>query len=160
EHHVAHLASAFLVSPYQQAAVVSIDGFGDFIGAMTAVGKDNRVSVHQRVFFPHSLGLVYLALTQFLGFPHYGDDFQVMGLAAYGEPEFMDAMRQLVRLLPDGTFELGLEYFQHHTTGVSMTWEAGSPVMGPVFSPKMAELLGPARSPDEPLTDRHRNLAA
>jgi carbamoyltransferase len=160
EHHVAHLASTFLVSPFEQAAVVSVDGFGDFVGAMTAVGSGNRVSIRQRVFFPHSLGLVYLALTQFLGFPHYGDEFKVMGLAAYGEPEFMDAMRQLVRLQPDGTFELGLEYFQHHTTGVSMTWESGAPVMGSVFSPRMAELLGPARGADEPLTDRHRNLAA
>lgn len=160
EHHVAHLASAFFVSPYDDAAVVSVDGFGDFLGAMAGVGNGNQLSINKRVLFPHSLGLFYLALTQFLGFPHYGDEFKVMGLAACGEPTRMDAMEQLVRLVPGGGFELGLNYFVHHSEGVHMTWDGGAPHIGSVFSPRMAELLGPPRMADEPLADRHRQIAA
>ena len=160
EHHVAHLASTFFVSPYHDAAVVSVDGFGDFLGAMTGVGSGNQLAINKRVMFPHSLGLFYLALTQFLGFPHYGDEFKVMGLAAFGEPVFMDEMAQLVRLQPSGGFELGLDYFVHHTEGVHMTWDGGAPHLGSVYSPRMAELLGPPRASDEPLADRHRQIAA
>jgi carbamoyltransferase len=160
EHHIAHLASAYLVSPFERAAVVSIDGFGDFVGAMWGLGQANSMRVDGRVYFPHSLGLFYLALTQFLGFPHYGDEFKVMGLAAYGEPKYLPQMRELVRLKPEGMFELGLEYFRHHAEGVTMTWEGGAPTIEPVFSSRMVDLLGPARKPDEPLADRHRDLAA
>ncbi len=160
EHHVAHLASSYLVSPYNRAAVVSVDGFGDFVGAMWGVGEGDQLRVADRVYFPHSLGLFYLAITQFLGFPHYGDEFKVMGLAAYGKPSQMDAMRKLVRLLPEGRFELGLDYFRHHADGVSMTWDAGAPTIGAVFSQRMTDLLGRARLPNEPVTDHHKDIAA
>ncbi|MGA9753838.1 MAG: carbamoyltransferase N-terminal domain-containing protein, partial [Desulfobaccales bacterium] len=86
EHHVAHLASAFMVSPFEEAAVVSVDGFGDFVGAMWGIGRGNSLKVEEKIYFPHSLGLFYLAITQLLGFTKYGDEYKVMGLAAYGEP--------------------------------------------------------------------------
>ena len=114
EHHLAHLASAFHVSPFDQAAVVSVDGFGDFSSAAWAVAAGCEISGHGRVYFPHSLGIFYQALTQYLGFPHYGDEYKVMGLAPYGKAAYLDAMRKLVQLLPDGSFSLDLSYFCHH----------------------------------------------
>ncbi len=86
EHHPAHLASTFFVSPFDEAAVCAIDGFGDFVSTSVARGEGSTLTVLDRVYFPHSLGQLYLAVTQFLGFPRYGDEFKVMGLAPYGEP--------------------------------------------------------------------------
>jgi carbamoyltransferase len=165
EHHLAHMASSFFVSPFDTAACVSIDGFGDFVGAMHGMGRGNKLAVSHRTFFPHSLGLYYLALTQYLGFPKYGDEYKVMGLAAYGQPNFMPEMRQVLKTSGVGKhsgplFELGLEYFIHHSRGVAMTWDGGEPKMGPVFSAAMERLLGPKRASDEPLTQRHKDIAA
>src|SRR4029453_5241168 len=95
EHHAAHLASSFFASPFDDAAVCAIDGFGDFVSTSTGLGRGPSIAIQNRVFFPHSLGLLYLALTQFLGFPKYGDEFKVMGLAPYGEPSFVEKIRQL-----------------------------------------------------------------
>ncbi|QDU67129.1 carbamoyltransferase [Engelhardtia mirabilis] len=160
EHHRAHLASAYLVSPFQSAAVVSVDGFGDFSSAMWAHGHGTDMVELGRVRFPHSLGLYYLALTQHLGFPNYGDEYKVMGMAAYGEPVYLDALRRVVKLRHDGGFELNLDYFVHHKGGVPMTWDGGEPRLGRAFSPKLEELLGPARFVDEALEQRHYDLAA
>jgi carbamoyltransferase len=160
EHHVAHLGSSFFVSPFDEAVVVSIDGFGDFVGAMWGKAEGNKIKVGERTFFPHSLGLFYLALTQYLGFPNYGDEYKVMGLAAYGEPEFMDEMRQVVKTGKGGDFELDLDYFIHHSEGVSMTWEGGEPKMGPVFSKKLEDVCGPARNREAELIQKHKNVAS
>jgi carbamoyltransferase len=119
EHHLAHLSSAFHVSPFQEAVVASIDGFGDFSSAAWGIGRGANISIDGRVFFPHSLGIFYQALTQYLGFPHYGDEYKVMGLAPYGEPVFLDAMRKIVKLTADGRYELDLSYFRHHREQVS-----------------------------------------
>lgn len=161
EHHVAHLASSFFVSPFVDATAVSLDGFGDFVGAMWGKGSGNRIDVMHRTFFPHSLGLFYLAFTQYLGFPKYGDEYKVMGLAAYGEPEYIETLRHIVRIpkQADALFELDLDFFIHHSEGVTMTWEGGEPKMGPVFSKKLEDILGPARRPDEEITEKHRNIA-
>jgi carbamoyltransferase len=159
EHHQAHVASAFLVSPFEDAAVLSVDGFGDFASTMLAVGHGNTYEVLDRVLFPHSLGIFYTAVTQWLGFPHYGDEGKIMGLAPYGQPRFMTEMRRLVKL--DGPlFELGLDYFTHDKEGVDMNWDAGSPTIGRIYSQQLVELLGPAREPDAELTERYNNVAA
>jgi carbamoyltransferase len=160
EHHVAHLGSTFFASPFDQAVVVSVDGFGDFVGAMWGKGEGNRLDVKDRVFFPHSLGLFYLSLTQFLGFPKYGDEYKVMGLSSYGEPVYLDQMKQIVRLDGHGKFKLNLDYFIYHSEGVTMTWEAGEPNMGPAYSQKMETLLGSARKREEPISKSHENIAA
>jgi carbamoyltransferase len=160
EHHPAHLASSYFVSPFDEAAVCAIDGFGDFVSTSSATGRGARLDVSPRVFFPHSLGLLYLAITQYLGFPHFGDEFKVMGLAPYGRPEFVREIGQLLRPGRDGGFELDLSYFVHWSGGASMTWDADVPVLDPVFSPRLETLLGPARQPGEPLTDRHEAIAA
>jgi carbamoyltransferase len=160
EHHRAHLASAFLVSPWEEAAVCAIDGFGDFVSTSWGIGTGRRVRIDGRVHFPHSLGMFYLALTQYLGFLRYGDEFKVMGLAAYGAPEFAERLRPLIRLDDDGAFALDLDYFRHHTGGVDMTWEGGEPVVGRVWTEALERLLGPARRADEPIEPRHEAIAA
>jgi carbamoyltransferase len=159
EHHLAHLSSAFQVSPFEEAVVVSVDGFGDFSSAAWATGNGKDISVNGRVYFPHSLGIFYQALTQYLGFPHYGDEYKVMGLAPYGKPAFMDAMRRIVRLKPDGAYQLDLTYFRHHREQVTYQWTDGSPEFGDLFAPALEALLGPRRAPNDPLDDRHRDIA-
>jgi len=160
EHHRAHLASSFFVSPFETATVVSVDGFGDFVSTMWGQGKKGSIEVQGQVNFPHSLGMFYLAITQFLGFHHYGDEYKVMGLAPYGKPSYMDAMRRIVKLKDNGTFELDLDYFSHHSEGVSMVWDDGEPQIGTVYSPQIEQLLGLPRTTDKPLDDRCRDIAA
>jgi carbamoyltransferase len=160
EHHRAHMASSFFASPFERAALLSIDGFGDFVSTMWGTGCGSKMDVTGWVEFPHSMGLLYTAITQYLGFSKYGDEFKVMGLAPYGEPEFVEAIRKLVTRTPKGGFALDLSYFVHHTTGVNMTWDSGTPTIGDVFSDRLEALLGPRRRADEPLDPRHRNLAA
>jgi carbamoyltransferase len=159
EHHPAHLASAFFVSPFEEAAVCAIDGFGDFVSTSMARGEGNKLEVLERVYFPHSLGMLYTAVTQFLGFHSYGDEFKVMGLAPYGEPTYVDEVSQLLTLKEGGTFELALDYFRHHSEGVEMEWESGYPTLGRVYTDRIEDVLGPARRPDEELTKRHEDMA-
>jgi carbamoyltransferase len=160
EHHRAHLASSFYVSPFERAALLSIDGFGDFISTMWGVGEGNAVEVMGQVEYPHSTGILYTATTQFIGFPHYGDEGKVMGLAPYGVPRFMEEFRDMIRTEEGGRFQLNLDYFRHHTEGVEMSWDEGSPVIGRIFSEEYAKRFGPAREKGEPLTDRERDIAA
>jgi carbamoyltransferase len=160
EHHIAHLGSTYFVSPFEKAAVVSVDGFGDFVGAMWGTGEGNRLSVKDRIFFPHSLGLFYLSLTQYLGFSKYGDEYKVMGLSSYGKPSYLDKMRKIVRLDGNGHFKLNLDYFIHHSEAVVMTWEGVEPQMGSVFSREMENDLGPARKRDDSITKEYENIAA
>jgi len=159
EHHLAHLGSAFLVSPFAEAVAVSVDGFGDFASAAWGVGRGAAVDVDDRIYFPHSLGVFYEALTQYLGFPHYGDEYKVMGLAPYGEPKHLDAMRRIVRLRDDGSFELDLAYFRHAREKVAYEWEGGAPAVGALYAGELEALLGPARAEGEELTQRHRDIA-
>jgi len=159
EHHRAHLASAFFCSPFEEAAVVSVDGFGDFSSVMWGIGKGNKIAVKGGVEFPHSLGLFYTAFTQFLGFPKYGDEYKMMGLGAFGEPLYTDLVRDVVRT-EAGQVLLNLRYFCHHTDGVEMTWEGGEPTLGPVYSQKLMEVFGPARLYRSKIEKKHRDLAA
>ncbi|HMA21018.1 MAG TPA: carbamoyltransferase C-terminal domain-containing protein [Gemmatimonadaceae bacterium] len=159
EHHPSHLASAFFVSPFEDAAICAIDGFGDFLSTSMAIGKGNKLDVLARVAYPHSLGVFYTAVTQYLGFPNYGDEFKVMGLAPYGVPDHVEQLRNLVTLKPGGKFELNRAYFRHWDEGVEMEWEGGIPTMGRLYTPELVRLLGPARKKDEPLTAYHENLA-
>jgi carbamoyltransferase len=159
EHHFAHLSSAFHVSPFDEAVVVSVDGFGDFASAAWGVGRRNDIDVAGQVYFPHSLGVFYEALTHYLGFPYYGDEYKVMGLAPYGKPAYLGEMRTILGLMPDGTFKLNLDYFQHHTEEMPYQWENAAPQAGDLFSPALEALLGPRRQPEDPLEDRHRDIA-
>jgi carbamoyltransferase len=160
EHHLAHLASAFDVSPFDAAVVVSVDGFGDFASTAWGLGRGDQLSLDGRIHFPHSLGLFYQAMTQYLGFPHYGDEYKVMGLAPYGQPRQLDRLGEVVRLKSDGGFELDLTYFRHHREKTAYSWESGSPQFRELFSDALEALLGPRRGADEPLEDRHRDIAS
>jgi carbamoyltransferase len=159
EHHLSHLASCFYASAFESAVALSVDGFGDFASAAWGLGNGQTLHVDGRVHFPHSLGIFYQALTQYLGFEHYGDEYKIMGLAPYGEPRHVDALRNLVRLLPHGGFELDLRYFRHHRENVPYRWSSGSPEVGTLFSEELCNLLGRARRPDEALEQRHRDIA-
>jgi carbamoyltransferase len=160
EHHVAHLASSFYCSPFEQAALLSADGLGDFASSMWGAGFGRRMNFLGSVAFPHSLGLYYSAVTQYLGFLKFGDEYKVMGLGAYGEPQFLPEFRKIV--LSNGTrFHLGLEYFTHHRTGPEMSWAEAdkTPVLGKMYSNEMPKKLGPVRAPEAPIEQRHKNLA-
>jgi len=160
EHHLAHLVSAHTVSPFAESVVVSVDGFGDFSSAAWGVGRGSKINISNRIFFPHSLGIFYQAMTQFIGFPHYGDEYKVMGLAPYGKPTYLEQMREVVQVYDDGTFKLNLDYFWHHQKRVDYEWTGGLPVVGQLFSDNLENLLGfPVRSMDQPLEDCHWDLA-
>ena len=166
EHHQAHLASAFFVSPFEQAALLSADGLGDFASSMWGLGTGNHMRIHGAIAFPHSLGLYYSAVTQYLGFLKFGDEYKVMGLAAYGQPAYLEAFRDILLFSSNGGdfgFKLGLDYFTHHKTGPEMSWAESdqTPILGKMFSDNLPRhLSAPARQPDEPLEQRHRNMAS
>jgi carbamoyltransferase len=159
EHHLAHLASAFFVSGFSEAACISIDGFGDFASTAMGIGRAGKLDIGKRVYFPHSLGIFYSALTQFIGFPHYGDEYKVMGLAPYGEPTFVEQLRDVLQIQPDGTFQLNLKYFRHHTDNVSYSWNDCAPEVGRLYQPALIDLLGSPRVPSDPLEQRHKDIA-
>jgi carbamoyltransferase len=159
EHHFAHLASAFYPSPFDEAAVVSVDGFGDFASAAWGAGSGTALSLDGRVLFPHSLGVFYQAMTQYLGFPHYGDEYKLMGLAAYGDASCRYEVAKLLSLRDDGSFALDLKYFRHHRNDIAYEWHGAEPSCGPLFSQALIEELGPPRDAEAPLEARHRNLA-
>ena len=160
EHHRAHMASCFLVSPYDRAAILSIDGFGDFISTMWGVGENNHIDVLGQIEYPHSAGIVYTATSQYLGFPKYGDEGKVMGLAPYGRPRYLEKFRDIIRTDKGVGFKLDLNYFKHDSEGVDMTWEDGSPTIGRIFSDKFVDAFGPARLAGEPITALHEDIAA
>src|SRR2546426_1244849 len=159
EHHPAHLASSFFVSGFEEAAICALDGFGDFVSTSMAFGAGRRLEMLDRIYFPHSLGILYTAVTQYLGFLGYGDEFKVMGLAPYGKPSLVEPLRRLVRLKDRGLFELDLKYFRHWSDGDNMQWEDGYPAMDRLYSAELERLLGRARRPEEPLTSFHEDLA-
>ncbi len=160
EHHRSHLGSSFFASPFEKSALLSIDGFGDFTSTMTAVGNGNQIEVLDTVHFPHSAGIFYTSFTQYLGFPKYGDEYKVMGLAPYGKAIYVDKLKDVIEFTEDGLFKLNLKYFKHHKDGVKMSWEGGEPDIKSIFSEYMEEKFGPARKQEDELTQHHKDLAA
>ena len=159
-HHRSHIASAFFASPFEEAACVSIDGSGDFTTTMIGVGRGKEIEILDSVDFPHSIGIFYTAFTQLLGFPHYGDEYKVMGMAPYGEPKYVELLEKVIQTTPNGLFHLNLEYFRKGTEGVISYGEDNIPVVQPMFSNEMADLFGATRKKEEPLTQYHKDLAA
>jgi carbamoyltransferase len=161
EHHPAHIASAFYASPFDVAAVASLDGLGDMVSAMWGTGVGTRLRFDGEVNFPHSLGLFYLGFTQFLGFGRYGDEYKVMGLSSYGEPEYLEEMREVIRFRDAMRFELDMSCFRHLREIQPFTWRMGTPEQTPIWDHGMVRRFGAARTaPQEPLEARHRNLAS
>ncbi|WP_395750183.1 carbamoyltransferase [Prosthecobacter sp.] len=160
EHHLAHLASGFLVSDFDEAVCLSVDGFGDFASSAWGMGKGNDIQIDGRIYFPHSLGIFYTVITQFIGFPYFGDEYKVMGLAPYGEPKYLKEMRELVQVQSDGTFKLNLKYFRHHSDDVHYTWDNCCPEVGTLYKKEpMEALFGPQREKGDALEQKHRDIA-
>jgi carbamoyltransferase len=160
EHHRAHLASAFFASPFQEAALLSIDGSGDFTTTMLGHGLDSSMHIYNSINFPHSIGIFYSAFTQFLGFPHYGDEYKIMGLAPYGKPVYVDKLRRIVKLLNNGLFKLDLSYFRATKGNIISYGDDHIPVVDKLFSQKMVEEMGSVRNSKDPITQFHMDVAA
>ncbi len=160
EHHRAHMASAFFVSPYENAAVLSVDGMGDFTSTMWGTGSGNKFNVSGAIHFPHSIGILYTAVSQWLGFSQYGDEGKVMGLAPYGEPHYVDKLRRILRVQSDNTFEIDQTYLRYQAEGGTMSWAGGKPKIGRLYSDKFVKLFGDARQPNETLTSYHKDVAS
>jgi len=149
EHHLSHAASAFFPSPFSEAAVLTMDGVGEWATTSVGIGLGNKLSIHKELHFPHSLGLLYSAFTYYTGFKVNSGEYKLMGLAPYGRPVYADKIRgNLIDIKSDGSFRLNQDYFDY-CTGLRMT------------SRKFDELFeGPARNPDQPLEQKHMDLAA
>jgi carbamoyltransferase len=160
EHHRSHLASAFFASPFEESALLSIDGSGDFTTTMTGIGKGNQIEVLDSIDFPHSAGLFYTAFTQLLGFPHYGDEYKVMGLAPYGEPKYVDKLKDVLNFESNGLFTLDLKYFRSAKSGIISYGDDHVPVVAPLYSASLTEKFGAVRKKDEPLTQYHKDMAS
>ena len=159
EHHYAHLSSAFHVSPYDEACILSVDGFGDFASTAWGYGTNTDIRIENKIYFPHSLGIFYQALTQFLGFKNYGDEYKIMGLAPYGKPKYVEKLRDVILIKNKGNFELNLDYFKFHKEDFNYRWEDGKIEIEDLYTKKILDLLGPEREKDEPLKDFHRDIA-
>lgn len=162
EHHLAHLASAFNVSPYSEASIVSVDGFGDFASSTWGHGSAGQITQEGKVYFPHSLGIFYQSMTQFLGFPHYGDEYKVMGLAPYGQPRYHHEMDQILQHQAEGGFELNLDFFVHHKRPIGYEWDGGAPKVSELFSERLVELFSQDATPPDAngrLNQYHFDLA-
>ncbi len=159
EHHLAHLGSAYLVSPFDEAVAVSVDGFGDFSSTSWGLGSNGLLRVDGRIRFPHSLGVFYQAMTQFLGFPRYGDEYKVMGLASYGRDRFGAEMKQVLELEDLGGFALNLRFFRHHERGMGYQWVDSEPYVSPLFSERLRDLLGPDRKEHDAIDQRYKDIA-
>ena len=148
-HHLAHAAGSFLVSPFEKAAILTIDGVGEWTTTALGYGKKNKVVLTKEILFPHSIGLLYSTITAYLGFRVNNDEFKVMGLAAYGDPDvYYQRLKRVIDIKEDGSFKLNMPYFTYH-------YKERMP------SDKLFRLLdGPFRRPGERLTKRHKDIAA
>lgn len=160
EHHLAHLNSCFHASTFADAVSVSIDGFGDFSSCAWGAGESGHVDARARVLFPHSLGVFYEAMTQYLGFQRYGDEYKLMGLAACGSPTPELGMDEILREEPNGLFSLNLTFFRHHRHPIGYQWQGSQPTVSRLFSTELERLLGPKRKPSEGISAHHKNIAA
>ncbi len=159
EHHYAHLSSTFHVSPFEEASLLSVDGFGDFASTAWGYGKNIDIKIDNKIFFPHSLGIFYQALTQFLGFKNYGDEYKVMGLAPYGKPKYVEKLKDILLIKNKGKFELNLDYFKFHKENFNYRWENGKVEIEDLYTNKILDLLGPERKKEEALNDFHKDIA-
>ncbi|MFH1606052.1 MAG: carbamoyltransferase [Nanoarchaeota archaeon] len=147
EHHLAHAASAFLPSPFNEAAILTIDGVGEWATATYGVGKENNIQLSKQISFPHSLGLLYSAITAHIGFKVNNDEYKIMGLAPYGKPTMIEKLKKVISVKEDGSFELDLSYFTFH-------------YKNKMLSKKFSKEFGPARKKKTPIAKRDKDLAA
>ena len=161
EHHMSHIASSYYNSSFKRSVGLTIDGFGDFCSTQTFFCNDNKIKSLKKVYFPHSLGILYQSITQFLGFKNYGDEYKVMGLASYGNPQYINQFNDLIKYNKKNLFLLNLDYFSHHSNSkFSYNFSDGIPKFPDLYSKKITELLGNERSPGDKIEQRHFDIAA
>lgn len=160
DHHTSHIASSVFFSGMKNSNFISVDGFGDFVSTVVGYYNGKKIIKFKEVLFPHSLGLFYTAMTQYLGFLNYGDEYKVMGLAPYGTDKYKDKLKKIVTYDKKKLFRLNLKYFLHHLGNVDMTWLNGEPKIGRVFSKDLENLLGKQRKKDEDINQFHKDIAA
>ncbi len=159
EHHLTHMSSAFHLSPFKSSSILSVDGFGDFASTAWGEGDDSEIIIDKKIYFPHSLGVFYQSITQWLGFSKYGDEYKVMGLAPYGKKTEVNKLNKIIKNFEDGSFKLNLDYFRHHSHRVPYKWENCEPKVGKLYSEHLIDLLGPARKKNERLNQYHFDIA-
>ena len=158
DHHEAHIASSLYFSEFEECANLSIDGFGDFASCAYGIYKNGSLSIDERIKFPHSLGIFYQALTQFLGFKFYGDEYKLMGLSSYGEPKYINQISKLIKKTKKG-FNLNLKFFEHHKKKIFEINKDGQFVYKDLYSKELEKLLGFSRKPNEEITQKHLDFA-
>ena len=158
DHHLSHMLSGFLYSPFEEALVISCDAFGDFVSLKTGIGRGQEIDVLNLTEFPHSIGLFYTMVSPFLGFSEYGDESKVMGLSTFGHPEHTDLLRTIISR-ENGDLRLNLKYFEEQD-GVGTAWSEATPDISQLYNHNLEHLLGPRRDPDQELTSRHENIAS
>lgn len=159
EHHRAHLAYTFVTSNFDECNLLSVDGFGDFVSTAWGFSDGKNIDITKRIFFPHSIGIFYTAMTQFLGFSGYGEEYKIMALASYGSPRYLELFNKIISKTYSG-FQLSTKYFTHTKGGADMTYGSGTPVVGKLYSVHLEKILGPARRRDQPTTERHYDIVA
>ena len=159
EHHLSHTSSSFYLSPFSEAVNVSVDGFGDFVSTAWGVGSNCNNLIQDKVFFPHSLGIFYQSLTQYLGFLNYGDEYKVMGLAPLGKNYLEKEFDEIVKVNNNAKFELNLKYFRHHKNNIEFKWDNGSPIFDQIFDDSLQDLLGKKREKNSEITKKHFDIA-
>jgi carbamoyltransferase len=162
EHHLAHAASSYFVSGFNESAILTLDGAGDFLSGMMVRGKGTKLRIIKRFNWPHSLGILYSAVSRYLGFPKVGDEGKVMGLAAYGKPLYLAKFKEIVKI-GKADFYLDLDYFIHHREKLVDRWGTPESSQGDYsqqLSEKFFQKFGPPRAPGQELTQRHKDIAA
>ena len=158
DHHKSHIASSLFFSNFDECVNVSIDGFGDFASCAWGAYKNGKSKIDNRIYFPHSLGIFYQAITQYLGFKNYGDEYKVMGLSSYGRPKFIDEISKIVYSTTNG-FELDLKYFEHQKKNIIKKNVNGQLEYDNLYSKELINLLGKERNPNHLITDKHKDIA-
>ena len=158
DHHLSHMLSGFLYSPFEQAIIISCDAFGDFVSLKTGIGRGHHIEPLGQIKFPHSVGLFYTMVSQFLGFSDYGDESKVMGLSTFGYPEHTDRLRTIISR-ENGQLRLNLKYFAEES-GVGTSWSEHTPDISTLYNENLEHLLGSRRGPQEEITSHHQNIAS
>ena len=158
DHHESHIASSLFFNDFKECVNLSVDGFGDFASCGWGFSKNKNLKIDKKIYFPHSLGIFYQAMTQYLGFKNYGDEYKVMGLSSYGKPKYVDLISKLIRINTNG-FELNLDYFSHHEKKILYINSLGQAEYNNLYSKKLINLLGEERKKDEKINIKHMDLA-
>lgn len=160
DHHLSHLSSSYFLSPFDEAVVVSIDGFGDFSSIVTGYVKKNKIFVKRRTLFPHSLGIFYQAFTQFLGFENYGDEYKIMGLSSYGKPKYLKELKEVIYWdEKKKSVLLNLKYFNHEKKPTFKILDDGNIKLEKLYDNKLTLLFGKNRNKNDDIFDKHKDLA-